>query len=1216
MRVLPVRFAARIAATAAALAFSGTPSPAQPLPSSVVAYTGQVAPGTGGATYLLLFTPVVTRTGDVAFRAEITGAGVDGTNNKGYWGQNGGGPVGLLRRSGDASPLPGLTWSTNLDNPNYQEIENGARLGFYASVFDGVANRDAIWTEQPDGTHSVAIRDAFAPGIPGATFTTLPMGYETPFVETGHTLFRGNVTGGGTTTADDFGLWLDDGVTATLVYREGDQAPGLPPGSLFTTNFFSPPQLADGGIVTLLTTVQVAGVPKSGIWSTHGGALAPLALEEEAAAGLGAGERIGGFSPISGNRHGQIAFWGPIENSFGAWIGWGLWVSNPAGSLKLVYRRASGPPGLQIEGSQFQLADDGLVYMITNYLPALGPAWPGVFAIGSGGWREVARQGDRVADSNAGIEYQSFDQILANGNGQVAFRATIAGPGVGGGGNRVLVAHGDDRQLHLVARTGETLEVAPGVLRTISSLLLTQSVGGPPGVRRGFSDNGGLVWVAGTGGVSSAILVTNLGVPPTVQLIALEAIQVVQDWWGSVPLVAGKRTLVRAHLQSTPAVRVDPVLRARPWGGGDELPFSPLRPSNPEGYVLSDPDPYSQRALLFDAAYWELPAEWTAAGAIEIEVELLDPLVDQPLDCLEAAPPTQADCATDLFFVAVDEPEMAVVSVDFVDAGVLQTFGATRRRDLVDRWLSALPVSSIDWTESRMLWPVPAPPDPDILDVRAQLRLWRIMTGCHDALGCKRIYFGAIPVDSLLGVGDPGGTASTAYIDSDSFAIGRHSHTHEIGHNLGVGHAVDQDLGQPGPYRIGRCGEKARPTQDWFPHFHDVQGLVRPTLGAMDLGPQSLVYGFDALQNRVVAPDRFFELMSYCRNPGIDRWPSKHTYEIFKNAIDSRFDSLVERFEASTAAWGAEQYLLIGGQLDSDAGTAELGTFVRLESAPVLPGPAPGAWTLRVHRVGDVTEDIPFTPEFVESDGGEVFLEAFLLPVPLTPEIEEVELLQGATLRASRAASASPPGIELTFPNGGEVISSPSLTVTWTASDADSDPLEFALQFSADGGATWRPLATNAIGTSLEVDRTLLAGTDQGVFRVLASDGLRTASDVSDALFTVVGNAPTVAIAPPGPGPLLYQGQVLSVAATAFDAEDGPLSGPAVSWSSSLSGALGSGTTLAVPVSSLADGLHTLTVTAEDSDGQSATAAVQVRINERVLLFEDDFESGGTTLWQ
>lgn len=1217
MRLLPpTHLAALVAAATSALAFAPGPAWAQPLPSSVVAYTGQVAPGTGGATYLLLFTPVVTRTGDVAFRAELTGAGVNATNNKGYWGQDGGGPVGLLRRAGDATPLPDLTWSTNLDDPAFEEIDSGARLGFYASVFDGVATRDAIWTEQPDGTHNVAIRDALAPGIPGATFTTLPMGYETPFVETGHTLFRGNVTGGGTTPANDFGLWLDDGVGATLIFQEGSQAPGLPPGSNFGSSFFSPPLLADGGVVTFLTTVQVAGLPKSGIWSTHGGVLSPLALEEEAIAGLGAGERIGGFSPISGNRHGQIAFWGPIENSLGGSIGWGLWVSDPGGSLSLVYRRGGGSPGLQLEGSQFQIADDGLVYMITNYLPGPGPAWLGVFAIGSGGWRELARQGDRVADSNAGVEYQLFDQILANGNGQVAFRATIAGPGVGGGGNQVLVAHGNDRLLHLVARTGESLEVAPGLFRTITSLLLTQSVGGPPGVRRGFSDDGGLVWHAGTGGISSAILVTDLGVPPTVQLVGLEAVQVVQDWTGTVPLVQGKRTLVRAHLQSNPPVRVDPVLRARPLGGGAELPHSPLRASNPDGYVLSDPDPGTQRALLFDSAYWEIPLEWTLAGPVELEVELLDPLVAQPLDCLEAALPVANDCAVGHSFAAVDEPEMTVVSVEFLKAGVLQSFGAERRRDLVDRWLSALPVRSIDWNESRMLWPAPAPPNPDVFDVRAQLRIWRAMNGCHDAFGCKRVFFGAIPVDEISGLGDPGGTASTAYIDSDPLAIGRHSSTHELGHNLGIGHAVDFSLGQQGGMWVGRCGEKARPSQDVFPHFHDISGQIRPTLGPMDQGLDSIVYGFDTLQNRVVAPDRFFELMSYCRNPGIDRWPSAHTYGILKTAIESRFDSLVARGRAADSAWGGEQYLLVGGQVDSVAGTAVLDRVVRLESAPALPPPPPGPWTLRVHRAGGATDDLPFEPELVESDGGVLFLESFLVPVPLAPEIAAVELLQGTTLRASRTASPSPPVVGLTYPNGGEVISSPSLTVTWTAADADLDPLEFALQFSADGGATWRPLATNAVGTSLDVDRTLLAGTSQGMLRVLASDGLRTAADVSDALFTVEGNAPQVAIASPVPGTLFHVGQVLSLAATALDAEDGPLSGPALSWSSSLSGALGSGAALSVPIADLADGLHVVTVTAEDSDGQSATAAVQVRVNERVLVFEDDFESGGMTLWQ
>ena len=51
MRLLPpTHLAALVAAATSALAFAPGPAWAQPLPSSVVAYTGQVAPGTGGAT--------------------------------------------------------------------------------------------------------------------------------------------------------------------------------------------------------------------------------------------------------------------------------------------------------------------------------------------------------------------------------------------------------------------------------------------------------------------------------------------------------------------------------------------------------------------------------------------------------------------------------------------------------------------------------------------------------------------------------------------------------------------------------------------------------------------------------------------------------------------------------------------------------------------------------------------------------------------------------------------------------------------------------------------------------------------------------------------------------------------------------------------------------------------------------------------------------------
>ena len=61
------------------------------------------------------------------------------------------------------------------------------------------------------------------------------------------------------------------------------------------------------------------------------------------------------------------------------------------------------------------------------------------------------------------------------------------------------------------------------------------------------------------------------------------------------------------------------------------------------------------------------------------------------------------------------------------------------------------------------------------------------------------------------------------------------------------------------------------------------------------------------------------------------------------------------------------------------------------------------------------------------------------------------------------------------------------------------------------------------------------------------------------------------------------------LSAEAQDIEDGPLSGDSVVWTSSLDGALGTGSELVV--GELSPGLHQITVTATDSDGNQSTAS-------------------------
>jgi hypothetical protein len=199
----------------------------------------------------------------------------------------------------------------------------------------------------------------------------------------------------------------------------------------------------------------------------------------------------------------------------------------------------------------------------------------------------------------------------------------------------------------------------------------------------------------------------------------------------------------------------------------------------------------------------------------------------------------------------------------------------------------------------------------------------------------------------------------------------------------------------------------------------------------------------------------------------------------------------------------------------------------------------------------------------------------------------------GAALTTVNAGPAAP-SVTVVSPNGGETLAGPTITVSWTASDPDGDPLRFNVQYSPDNGATWEMVAQNLTGASVELDAGNIASGAQGLFRVWVSDGIHTASDTSNGTFVVPNRTPTVEILQPA-GPLSVPiSTTVNLEASAYDVDTGALDGAQVTWTSNLDGALGTGAQLSV--ASLRVGVHTITVRADDGQGGVATDTVQVTV--------------------
>lgn len=190
---------------------------------------------------------------------------------------------------------------------------------------------------------------------------------------------------------------------------------------------------------------------------------------------------------------------------------------------------------------------------------------------------------------------------------------------------------------------------------------------------------------------------------------------------------------------------------------------------------------------------------------------------------------------------------------------------------------------------------------------------------------------------------------------------------------------------------------------------------------------------------------------------------------------------------------------------------------------------------------------------------------------------------------AKNAPSANAPEVSIEEPSGGEVFEEP-FAVTWSATDRDGDDLTFTVQYSRDAGETWEVVASDVLDRSALVDPRYLGGSNAGALvRVIASDGLETASDVSGA-FTVPNQAPFLRIESPLAGQLIDAGLPVLLLGSATDPEEEEIDGESFLWS--LDGrTAGRGTELAI--TDIAAGLHEVSLEVRDSFGNTTLGRVR-----------------------
>ncbi len=648
---------------------------------------------------------------------------------------------------------------------------------------------------------------------------------------------------------------------------------------------------------------------------------------------------------------------------------------------------------------------------------------------------------------------------------------------------------------------------------------------------------------------------------PDIRITAIEVTQAIQDLDNSVELVAGKRTYVRVHVSAPTTVSS---VHAR-LSGKRGLQYLPaLSPANRAAGVTLRPFP--DRAQINDSFLFELPPHWTADGLLTLTARI-DP--NNTINDLDLSDNSQS---TTVRFYNTPPLMLKLVNVRYRLGQTLYQSDPFHL-EMLESWLKrAYPISELQVKRWNYTYPIAGLPNVDKL--HQYLSAVRLLNIIFLGENPRTVYYGVVDetggfmrgkAQSIPGVISAGPSGASTWDWDFDGSYNDWYGGHEIAHNMGRYHAEF-------------CGARGGTT---YPYLN---GQISPGLSG-----SAAIYGFDIESRQIYGPT-WKDVMTYCDY----QWISDFTYEGIR-------DHLVTTglLSAPPNKVSASEFVMVVGQADLASGTAELTSVQRISQSADAPLPLPGDWEIALlNSGGTILASYPFAPlalSDVEGESGAPAIIAELVPYPAGAT--RVEIRRGGLTLAGQNASASAPTVQFTAPAAGATIPPGSFQVTWSGADADGDPLTYSLLLSRDGGSTWEALATGATGGSLALNTAELPG-GTAHLRLVVSDGFLTGQAERGPIQLPL-NPPQALIASPLDGQIYLPAQAVTLSGSAYDVEDGPLGDAALSWSSDVVGALGSGATLNTGL--LSTGEHVITLTATDSHGLTGQAEVKVVIGDENL---------------
>lgn len=457
-----------------------------------IAVTGQPAPGTGEGVTFLAFTtalnhsimaPRIDGDGRLAFIALITGPGVGEGNQSGLW-RDGADGVQLVVRTGD--PAPGTPAGVVFFGVPSEYLPFPPQIGDGRLQFQGEltgpgidsGNQSGLWRERPDGSIALIARSADpAPGLPGLTCTG-PIGGT--IADSGTSVLIGGVNGPGVTTENNDVIWSDRDGTMGVLMREGDPAPGTPPGVVIGRGTFGTPTTFPatvtnaGGRALVAANLLGPGLDAFDdealfLENQLTGAPELVIREGDHAPGFAPNVTIGGNSVLAMirdldlNDAGHLLFTcrlgGAIPTTTCAF-------TDRGGALAPVMPLGTALPGAAVGfgegGPGSLLLNDADQIAFTHQVPDgdgdFHTVSYGIWSDRDGSWAPVLLPGDVVTHDGRTLVVTSASSLGFNGAGEILASVSLDDPEIGWRSGLVLLDTGG--AAHVVAATGDDFDLA------------------------------------------------------------------------------------------------------------------------------------------------------------------------------------------------------------------------------------------------------------------------------------------------------------------------------------------------------------------------------------------------------------------------------------------------------------------------------------------------------------------------------------------------------------------------------------------------------------------------------------------------------------------------------------------------------------------------------------------------------------------------------------